>query len=237
MIQICHIDYLEAAAADNMAMDAAMLEFGRKNHQVWWRFYGWKEDSMTFGYSQKWRDVQAMVQGFKGSLVRRLTGGGIVDHRNDLTYALTLPPDHGFYRKQALEIYRELHQGIAEILINRGIAAELAPCGRACGEESAQSANSFCFPSAEPYDVIQAGTGSKIAGAAMKRSQSGILVQGSLDKDRLGAISAESFMADFERFLAKWLDLEPVQSGGSLPGEIIQREQERFASREWNERR
>lgn len=218
-------------------MDAAMLAFGHSSRRAMWRFYGWTGEAMTFGYSQRWRDVQTMAAGFKGSLVRRLTGGGIVDHRNDLTYALTLPPDHTFYRKQALEIYQELHLGIAEILRTSGIAAELAPCGRPCGEESSHSANTFCFPSAEPYDVIQADSGSKIAGAAMKRSQSGILVQGSLDKEKLANLAPETFIAAFGGFLAEWMDLESVPSGNSLPQGILEKERRRFSSREWNERR
>ena len=220
-----------------MAMDATMLDSGCGAGQAMWRFYGWAGPAMTFGYSQRRETVQSMLPAFDGALVRRLTGGGIVDHRNDLTYALTLPPGHPFYRKQALDIYRELHEGIAGIFARNGIPARLAPCERACGDAASTPGTGFCFPAAEPYDVIQPVSGRKMAGAAMKRNKSGILVQGSIDRTALGGLPVDPFMEGFGRFLAIWLDLKPVRLSDPLPSATLASELQRFRSREWNERR
>ena len=220
-----------------MAIDATMLAFGQSMNQAMWRLYGWTEPAMTFGYSQKWSEVRGIVGDFDGALVRRQTGGGIVDHRSDLTYALSLPPAHPFHRRRALEIYGELHQGIADILLQNGIAAELAPCDRPCGSAETRHGKDFCFPAAEPYDVIHPASKQKLAGAAMKRNQSGMLIQGSIDARALAGLSREQFTTEFGNFLANWLQLSPVALKGTLPSEDLQRELGRFGSPEWNERR
>lgn len=220
-----------------MALDATMLDLGHSRQEAMWRCYGWTEPAMTFGYSQRWAVVRQTVQGFEGSLVRRLTGGGIVDHRNDLTYALSIPPDHPFFRKPALELYRELHEGISRILAGHGNPATLAPCDRNCGNDGPSAVSTFCFPAAEPYDVIQPGSGKKIAGAAMKRNRAGILVQGSIDRPGLQGVPTGSFVEAFREFLAEWLRGEAVTLTGPLPGDILQKERQRFGSASWNQRR
>jgi lipoyl(octanoyl) transferase len=111
-----------------MAWDQAMLHFGEMAGCAFWRVYGWSEPAVTFGYGQNRDWVRQAVAPFSGPCVRRPTGGGIVDHRDDLTYALSIPSTHPFFRRRATDIYRELHEGIARILEQSGFPAILAPC-------------------------------------------------------------------------------------------------------------
>ena len=185
--------------------------------QAVWRVYGWTEQAITFGYSQEWGHVCAAMPGFAGVRIRRMTGGGIVDHRNDLTYALTIPNGHAAFRTPAMELYRQLHLRIADILMEYGIRAEVAPCPGKCGDAVPARPASLCFKAPEPYDVIDPLSGAKIAGAAMKRNRTGLLIQGSLHRSLLGGLAASLFEDELGQRLALWLQLEPVCFKGTLP--------------------
>ena len=71
-------------AATNMAIDASLLDSTPAGVAVL-RHYGWSEPAITFGYTQRVEDVRNTVD-TDLTLCRRITGGGIVDHRNDWTY-------------------------------------------------------------------------------------------------------------------------------------------------------
>jgi lipoate-protein ligase A len=220
-----------------MAIDSTMLEFGSATGQCMLRSYGWTEPSITFGYSQKWEWIQANLAGYEGTCIRRITGGGIVDHRHDLTYALSIPPSHPFHRKPALDLYRDVHTQIAEILMDNGIPADLAPCQDKCGEIEAPVASGVCFQAPEPYDVVKPGTPIKLAGAAMKRNQHGVLIQGSLAMLAMPDLDSNTFIIGFSHSLASILQATPVEFTGSLPADVLLREQDRFSSDEWNRKR
>src|SRR5258707_5016539 len=82
-------------AAFNMALDEALLEaMPRLNHPVL-RFYGWTEPAASFGYFQKYSEVQQLTP--LRPLLRRPTGGGIVPHVADWTYSLVWPAGHPWY--------------------------------------------------------------------------------------------------------------------------------------------
>lgn len=219
-----------------MALDAAMLSSCLSLDAVLWRFYGWDEPAITFGYSQKWEWVREETPSFNGVRIRRLTGGGIVDHRHDLTYAMAIPATHPFHRRSARDVYEDLHRGIAEVLASYGIPASLAPCPGRCAH-SELPPSGICFQSPEPFDVVSPGSGQKIAGAAMKRNKSGVLIQGSLSRTAVPVPEAALFSGHFGRFLERWLETGATQEAAPLPEEIITREAARFASPEWNLRR
>lgn len=236
-MQICLIPYDTESAAANMAIDATMLEFGSTVGECMLRCYGWSEPSITFGYSQKWEWIQQQLAGFEGACIRRITGGGIVDHRHDLTYSLTIPPDHAFYRIPALELYRVVHAQIAEILMDNGVQADLAPCDSRCDGEEKPAGSGLCFTAPEPYDVIKPGTPVKLAGAAMKRNQRGVLVQGSLSMLAMPELERGTFAKGFFHSLASVLEAEPVDFTGKLPVDILLKERDRFCSEQWNQKR
>jgi lipoate-protein ligase A len=161
-------------AAFNMAMDEALLlEMPRLQTPVL-RFYGWTEKAASFGYFQKYAEVEAMT-GLR-PLVRRPTGGGLVPHDADWTYSLTFPTGHPWYAFAARESYRRVHEWIKSALGQIGVTTELAP-------ESRRAGPGQCFVGYEQSDVLWNGL--KIAGAAQRRTRDGLLIQGSVQAEHL----------------------------------------------------
>src|SRR5580765_2623752 len=64
------------SAGENMALDEALLEAAPQLNRPVLRFYSWTELAATFGYFQRFRDVEKMTP--LRPLIRRPTGGGLV---------------------------------------------------------------------------------------------------------------------------------------------------------------
>src|SRR5438270_3750661 len=97
-------------AAFNMALDEAMLQAMPRLDWPVLRFYGWNQRCASFGYFQKYAEVERLVQ--LRPLVRRPTGGGIVPHDGDWTYSLAFPTSNEWYSLTATESYRRIHEWI-----------------------------------------------------------------------------------------------------------------------------
>jgi lipoate-protein ligase A len=194
--------------AFNMALDEALLEAMVRLGRPVLRFYGWTEPAATFGYFQKYADVERATH--LRPLIRRPTGGGIVPHDADWTYSLTFPPGHEWHSLKAEESYRRVHEWIQAAFAKLKVATELA---------SASSPNSEmgrCFVGHEKSDVLRHGR--KIAGAAQRRNKLGLLIQGSVQSRGIGISLSplvwQKAMCDVGRveFGAKWSDFAPDEA-------------------------
>jgi len=223
-----------AGAAENMALDFLLLQRYPPAAAARFRHYEWRSPAFTFGYSQKMGFVRAhLPPGENWDLCRRPTGGGIVDHRNDWTYALVLPRGHALYDERAAQSYRIVHECLAEALASLGQPAEV---NRECDPN--EGGPGICFQRAELYDVVHPATGAKIAGAAQKRNKHGLMFQGSIDKGAVGAVDWDAFQAKFAARLAAALAVPaeetpwPELNEGEVNGLI-----EQYSSPEWIEYR
>ena len=115
----------KCAPAFNMALDEALLEAVSRLGRPVLRFYGWTEPAATFGYFQKYADVERAT--LLRPLIRRPTGGGIVPHDADWTYSLVFPPDHEWHLLKAEESYRRVHEWIQSAFAQLKIETELTP--------------------------------------------------------------------------------------------------------------
>jgi lipoate-protein ligase A len=226
-------------AATNMAIDASLLDTLPPGIAAF-RHYGWTEPAITFGYTQRLAEVQAACpEGLR--LCRRLTGGGIVDHRNDWTYCLALEAELTAAQSPATELYAAVHSCIREALAEQSVQSQLAPCPRHCGEPpAAHHGPEQCFVRPTANDVIQAN-GTKIAGAAMKRAREGLLIQGSIDRGALpDAFNYHEFAEALQQAVARELAI-PIGCTEDLrtlfDGPRIQAERQRFASDAWQSKR
>jgi len=223
-----------AGAAENMALDFLLLQRYPDASTPRFRHYEWRGPAFTFGYSQKIEFVRAnLPAGEHFDLCRRPTGGGIVDHRNDWTYALVLPRGHALYDERAAQSYRIVHECLAGALVALGqpaaVKTECDPCETGPG---------ICFQRAELYDVVNSATGRKIAGAAQKRNKHGLLFQGSIEKGSIGPVDWEDFHGRFTAALARairaevqqtpWPDLNEDEVSGLI---------EQYSAPEWIEYR
>lgn len=228
------------AAAENMALDFLLLQRYPGPAVPRFRHYEWRGPAFTFGFSQKIEFVRANLPADETvDLCRRPTGGGIVDHRNDWTYALVLPRGHPLYEARATQSYRAVHECLAETLRALGQPAEVKI---ACepgvsdpdlpGETLAKPG--VCFQRAELYDVVNSATGAKIAGAAMKRNKHGQLFQGSIEKASAGPVDWDDFAARFTAALGRALGNEPLETPWpELHEDAVAGLTEQYSSAEW----
>lgn len=172
--------------AFNMAMDEALLENVASLGQPVLRFYGWTEPAATFGYFQKFSEVEQTTQ--LRPLVRRPTGGGIVPHDADWTYSFVVPPGHQWHLLKAEESYRRIHDWLRLAFAELEIKTELAANRK-------KMLPGRCFSGYEKSDLLWHGK--KIAGAAQRRNKLGLLIQGSVQSP---AVSIER--DDWERAMA-----------------------------------
>ena len=155
--------------AFNMALDEALLEAAASAASAVLRFYAWKQPAASFGYFQKIADLESIT--LLRPLVRRTTGGGLVPHDRDWTYSIIIPPGHDWYELRAPESYERAHRWIQYAFALLGVVTELAPCCR-------KEVPGQCFVGYERSDGLWSGR--KIAGAAQRRTRSGLLIQGSV---------------------------------------------------------
>jgi hypothetical protein len=155
----------------NMALDEALLQACAVLGAPVLRLYSWTTPAATFGYFQKYSEVAAWCS--LCPLIRRPTGGGLVPHDSDWTYSLCFPPDHWWYRLKAVESYQLLHQWISDSFGALAINTQLAPSAN-------KEIPGQCFAGAEKFDLLLAGE--KIAGAAQRRLKTGLLIQGSIQR-------------------------------------------------------
>lgn len=195
--------------AFNMALDEALLEAAARLGRPALRFYGWTEPAASFGYFQKYAEVERAT--LLRPLIRRPTGGGIVPHDADWTYSLAFPPDHEWHSLKAEESYRRVHEWIQSAFAKLKVETELAPgCRHPTPGTRHATLPSACFIGHVKFDLLWRGK--KIAGAAQRRNQLGLLIQGSVQPPLSPAQTAwQQAMRDVARadFGFEWRDFEP----------------------------
>ncbi|HKW29502.1 MAG TPA: hypothetical protein VJT54_09210 [Verrucomicrobiae bacterium] len=195
--------------AYNMALDEALLEAAARLGRPVLRFYGWTEPAASFGYFQKYAEVERAT--LLRPLVRRPTGGGIVPHDADWTYSLTFPPDHEWHSLKAEASYRRIHEWLSLAFAELKIQTGLAPCCRQSeiGNRKSEIPGA-CFVGHVKSDLLWKGK--KIAGAAQRRNQLGLLIQGSVQPPvPLVRTDWQQAMCDVAQavFGVEWSDFEP----------------------------
>lgn len=214
-----------------MAEDCIMLEHSGHSQKICFHHYSWNENAYTFGYSQSYLHVKQFLSDFSPNLYRRPTGGGTLSHKNDWTYSLAIPSSHKDFRSRPLEVYHKIHNCLATALNQQNIKAMLSTC---CFDSHNTHSKGLCFAKAEPFDVIDFMTNKKLAGAAMKRNQLGLLIQGSIDKENL-KIDWNNFYTDFIKKLSQSFEtiLETHTFLDSPNREALYKH---FNSKEWNQK-
>ncbi|HMP81314.1 MAG TPA: hypothetical protein PKA41_01255 [Verrucomicrobiota bacterium] len=207
--------------AYNMALDEAMLENVSSLGKPVLRFYGWTQPAASFGYFQRFADVERAT--LLRPLVRRPTAGGIVPHDADWTYSAAFPCGHEWHSLRAEESYRRIHEWIRSAFARMDVSTELAPCCKLASPGQ-------CFAGYEKFDLLWHGR--KIAGAAQRRTKTGLLIQGPVQpppiqlarddwQHAMRAAAAEGFGVEWQEFK---LDDALEQCAGSLADEKYSRD-------------
>jgi lipoate-protein ligase A len=207
-----------------MALDEALLEHAAPLGRPVLRFYGWTTPAATFGYFQHHAELVAATT--LRPLIRRPTGGGLVPHDADWTYAVSVPPNHAWYSLSARDSYRQMHAWLQAAFARLGHATTLAECCDSTGPGK-------CFGGGwEQHDLLFQGR--KLGGAAQRRNKLGLLIQGSLQPLPTGIARAAWQQAMRDVTEAQWTPLV-------VPAELSERAlllaEEKYTSAKHRERR
>lgn len=199
LIVTCEFDVYE-----NMACDEVLCEIMPSKYIL--RFFSWKREGITFGFSQRYNNVVSMVsKDYNGwDITRRPTGGGIVIHKDDITFSFIFYSPDIF---NPLKTYELLHTAIYEEYLSNGISLDIAQ-----GVKSDYNINApimDCFR--KPVDKDLLINGKKVLGGALRKFSDYILYQASLQFENArenfpfhskiitNALS-KAFMVEFEKF-------------------------------------
>ena len=168
--------------AYNMAVDEELLaraQAGERTPVL--RLYTWDPPAVSLGRFQKIEeavDVDACRKyGF--DIVRRITGGRAVLHRDELTYSVVSRTDNPLFPPSVHGTYKIIAAGLLAGLRNLGIPAEMVSRGgRFAQLVNKKDANPACFSSPSWYEIVV--NGKKIIGSAQRRLSGAFLQHGSI---------------------------------------------------------
>ena len=178
------------SAAENMAVDEALLEHAGHTRGAVLRIYGWRNPSLSFGRNQPARGRYSLdgaaARGV--SFVRRPTGGRAVLHFREITYSVTAPDGAlGSLGESYSRINRLLVDGLRRLDVAAAVAT---PAGAAPPPGIAP-----CFETPVAGEIV--ADGRKLVGSAQLRDRGSILQHGSI-------------LVDDDQTLASDLLVEPI---------------------------
>ena len=165
-------------AALNMAIDETLLDLAAKDPAFppTLRFYLWERPVITAGYFQ---DVSALTRLLSCreksiEVIRRLTGGGMVLHKNDLTFSLVLRLPSPFVYGDVKDSYLKINQALMTGLKENYEGLDFADC-RTVPSGRAGKDTRICFEKPSCYDLLWRGK--KVVGASQRRRNGALLHQ------------------------------------------------------------
>lgn len=174
------IDGGPADGASNMALDEALLScFQPGSSAPILRLYGWSPPALSIGRYQDPASALNLDACRSDGIpvVRRMTGGGIIFHADELTYSIICSPEDLGESPGVKQGFRRLCGFLLGSYRKLGLEASFAidhdPRNRRLGERTP-----FCFAGKEEYDVVVGGR--KIGGNAQRRLRGAILQHGSI---------------------------------------------------------
>ena len=166
--------------ASNMAIDEALLDsFDPERSTPVLRLYGWNPPALSFG---RFQDVGKVLdlehcRADSVTVVQRITGGGVIYHADELTYAIVCAPQHLPRETTIKESFRFLTGFLLAFYRELGLpatyAADVPEDMSRLGKRTP-----FCFAGRESYDILIDGR--KIGGNAQRRLRKAVFQHGSI---------------------------------------------------------
>lgn len=168
------------SGAENMAIDESLLRsFDPISSLPILRLYGWNPPSLSLGRFQKTADILDFerCKSDQIKIVRRITGGGVIYHADELTYSMICAPSQIPPTTSIKESFRLLAGFLLIFYSSLGIKANYArdimPKDTTLGQRTA-----FCFAGKESFDIL--ADNNKIGGNAQRRMKGVIFQHGSI---------------------------------------------------------
>lgn len=204
-------------ATTNLAIDAALLETIPEGLAAF-RHYAWLEPAFTFGKTQTYSEVKAATPS-DAALCRRLTDGGILDHRDDWSFALVSHnslPCTALLEKNKSE---EIHLAVQKALATLNIKAQLS-----------NTPSGPCLVNSK---------GQQLTTITAASSKQAYLIEGSINRATLpDTFDFTSFEKNLLTQISNALDITQGKLEDIRPlfkSEYIEREKLRFSGQEWNQ--
>ncbi len=194
------------------------------------RFFNWDaRPQATFGYVQKIVQAEEELKNHGINLfTRRMTGGGLVLHKDDLTFSLVfdLPS-----RIQPNLIYTALHSAIQDELKKAGFLASVYEGKSDYNPQTAGGKVQNCFTNPVADDLMQGGK--KVLGGALRRFEKRVLYQGSLQiKDAESQKVKDALLKGFLKYL-NIQNFENYILNRDFLNEAKQLAQTKYRSKDW----
>lgn len=227
----------------NMAADEALLESAAAGVATL-RFYAWAEPTLSLGYFQPAADRLADPRLATLPWLRRATGGAALVHHHEVTYALALPAGSAWQSGEPWGC--RFHHIVTAALAPLGAKTESVVCGR-----ERKLGPVLCFLDQTPGDLI--ADGAKVVGSAQRKNRGALLQHGGI---LLGRSEYAPDLAGLKELTG--IELSPESAATAIAAkfatdtgwdlipsdwaaeELARRksiETERYANRDWNEKR
>ncbi len=219
-------------ARHNMAVDEAlMLGQGASESIPTLRFYTWSENALSVGYFQSVQEFNRPSRdGSKpSSVVRRLTGGGVVRHGHDLTFSLTVTMPHPQIPSAVKESYLKINEAVRIGLKKIYPALDYADCRDVKSMRERQK-DRVCFEKPDCHDLLL--NGKKILGASQRRIGNKFLHQSSLALDQPYPILIDHLIEGFRQAWKVEFETSVLTPEEMSAVSVIERE--RYSDPEWS---
>jgi lipoate-protein ligase A len=174
------IDSGSNCGPENMALDETLLHtFDSSSSLPVFRLYGWSPPALSLGRFQKASDVLDLDRCRAAGVlvVRRITGGGVIYHADELTYSIVCSQQNIAASKSIKDSFRVLTGFLLEFYRGLGLDAVYAVDGALKGEAFGERTD-YCFAGKETFDVVIGGR--KIGGNAQRRTRQFVFQHGSI---------------------------------------------------------
>ena len=168
------LDAAGRSGAENMAIDAALLDRANSGGVSFLRLYRFDPPCLSLGRNEpaaRYDHTEIARRGL--DVVRRPTGGRAVWHEHEVTYAVAAPVAAFGSLRHA---YHTIHERIAAALRSLGADATLAP--HQAPPSSRVDQPTSCFATPVGGEVLVAGR--KLVGSAQVRKRNAFLQHGSI---------------------------------------------------------
>ena len=165
-------------AVYNMALDEKIFNRYLKDGIPVLRLYRWKSPAFTYGVTQHPEneiDFKRCLSD-KVEVVKRITGGGILFHNDEITYSFVCSKQDIGEPPEILVSYKQICAFLIRFYASLGLCPSFALESE--GFQKRCEPNELCSASYEKYDILVRGR--KIGGNAQKRKRTVIFQHGSI---------------------------------------------------------
>jgi lipoate-protein ligase A len=169
------VDEVPLKGSLNMAVDEHLLNSLTNEPRTFLRFYQWQRPTASLGCSQKVENVLDLefcrANGI--DIVRRMTGGKMVLHHQEITYSIA-SSDQELFTTTLGGSYKRISQALMRGLEKMGL--QPSPAAKAPSFYARGNLPCFSHPAQDEIEVA----GKKIIGSAQKRTGKKFLQHGSI---------------------------------------------------------